>query len=142
MLLTLMVAPRISILLMSTSRLVCNCCKANSQAPTRTVLLHPLLNLRTFIHRLTRLLVWALLQLHNGARQPQLEARLPSLPLLQGRLPTGIAASTTCSLRVRRNPSQPTVTIIVTKYGARWLFSNQAHDKSRAGPSLMVLVLQ
>jgi hypothetical protein len=86
--------------------------------------------------------VWALLQLHSGEHQLQLEARLLSLPLLQGRSLTGIAASTKCSLRIRRSPSQLTVSIIVTKFGARSLFSNQAHDKSLVGPSLMVFVLQ
>lgn len=142
MLLTLMAAPLILILQMFTSRLVCNCCKASSQAPTRTALLRPLLNLRTFIHRLTRLLVWALLQLHSGERQLQLEARLPSLPLLQGRSPIGIAASTKYNLRIRRSPSQPTASITVTKFVDPSLFSNQAHDKSRVGHSLMVCVLQ
>lgn len=142
MLLTLMAAPLILILQMFTSRLVCNCCKASSQAPTRTALLRPLLNLRTFIHRLTRPLVWALLQLHSGERQLQLEARLPSLPLLQGRSPIGIAASTKYNLRIRRSPSQPTASITVTKFVDPSLFSNQAHDKSRVGHSLMVCVLQ
>lgn len=118
-----------------TSRLVCNCSRANSRAPlSRPTLRHR--NPRMFTPRPTSHLVLALLPLLNGVLQPPLARQCRALLLLD-RSQTGTAASTSCSRKAKFYPLTASTIVMVSEplAGPRRL----ALTRSPAGLSLILL---